>query len=320
MHIMSLWLSFQVPPLCLSRVANYLVNGDPPDKVKGGLYIAFFNLIVLFLLPTYLRLVFGDPGYTKNTRMRIAVDDDEDKLASSTPHAPHYVTTAAEGAANRVLVIPRDGARFCSLCQLPKPPRTHHCSACGRCVLKMDHHCVWLNTCVGFANYKFFVVFLAQAFVGCGFVFGALLQVMIWQLANRRLVGNTAQYLVVAVFALLFALAAISLLIYTTYLMHHNMTTIEHMDWQDAVRAGGIPEELEGRVAPVDGGRTRIRMGMREWDLRPRRRNWAEVLGGNPLLWCIPVRTSKGTGAIFPKQQQARRSMAMSSVEDDRRG
>ncbi|XP_016075439.1 PREDICTED: probable palmitoyltransferase ZDHHC16 isoform X4 [Miniopterus natalensis] len=30
---------------------------------------------------------------------------------------------------------------ICKKCIYPKPARTHHCSVCNRCVLKMDHHC-----------------------------------------------------------------------------------------------------------------------------------------------------------------------------------
>lgn len=30
---------------------------------------------------------------------------------------------------------------ICKKCIAPKPPRTHHCSVCAKCVLKMDHHC-----------------------------------------------------------------------------------------------------------------------------------------------------------------------------------
>ena len=66
--------------------------------------------------------------------------------------------------------------RFCEQCLLIKPDRAHHCSVCGTCVLKMDHHCPWVNNCVGFHNYKFFMLFLAYAFLYCTFITATSLQ------------------------------------------------------------------------------------------------------------------------------------------------
>ena len=34
--------------------------------------------------------------------------------------------------------------KHCKKCNCPKPPRTHHCSICRACVLRMDHHCPWV--------------------------------------------------------------------------------------------------------------------------------------------------------------------------------
>lgn len=31
--------------------------------------------------------------------------------------------------------------RYCLMCHVFKPERCHHCSACNKCVLNMDHHC-----------------------------------------------------------------------------------------------------------------------------------------------------------------------------------
>lgn len=33
--------------------------------------------------------------------------------------------------------------KLCKKCNYSKPKRTHHCSICNACVLKMDHHCPW---------------------------------------------------------------------------------------------------------------------------------------------------------------------------------
>ncbi|KAF8322742.1 zf-DHHC-domain-containing protein [Clavulina sp. PMI_390] len=63
-------------------------------------------------------------------------------------------------------------SRWCRKCWAPKPERTHHCSECNRCVLKMDHHCPWLaNRCIGARTYPTFLHFLLVSTIYSTYVF-----------------------------------------------------------------------------------------------------------------------------------------------------
>ncbi|KAL5213718.1 hypothetical protein ABZP36_002870 [Zizania latifolia] len=63
-------------------------------------------------------------------------------------------------------------ALFCTLCNAEVRKNSKHCRSCDKCVYGFDHHCRWLNNCVGRKNYITFLclmaVSLAWLAVECG--------------------------------------------------------------------------------------------------------------------------------------------------------
>lgn len=118
--------------------------------------------------------------------------------------------------------------RFCDKCRIIKPDRCHHCSVCGTCVLKMDHHCPWVNNCVNFSNYKFFVLFLGYALLYCVYVALTSLEYFISFWRGELTSGGMGRFHILFLFfvSLMFAISLVSLFGYHIYLVLMNRTTL----------------------------------------------------------------------------------------------
>eukprot|EP00758_Cryptobia_borreli_P001754 Tbor_TRINITY_DN2505_c0_g1::TRINITY_DN2505_c0_g1_i1::g.460::m.460 len=55
----------------------------------------------------------------------------------------------------------------CRTCKVSRPARSKHCSLCGHCVRRFDHHCPWINNDVGENNVKWFSAFLLSHWFTC---------------------------------------------------------------------------------------------------------------------------------------------------------
>ena len=53
-----------------------------------------------------------------------------------------------------------DPTSLCPDCQIIRSGRSRHCIVCGQCVERYDHHCPWINNCVGIRNHNLFMAYL----------------------------------------------------------------------------------------------------------------------------------------------------------------
>lgn len=64
------------------------------------------------------------------------------------------------------LLGPAGSQRSALLPPCPQQPlRARHCRECRRCVRRYDHHCPWMENCVGERNHPLFVAYLALQLV-----------------------------------------------------------------------------------------------------------------------------------------------------------
>lgn len=101
--------------------------------------IVVYNILVVLALTSHIRTMFTNPG--------------------AVPRCARALSPAGE-----------DGEMICGRCDSFKPAVSHHCRVCGRCIVRMDHHCPWMNNCIGAMNQKFFVLFLTYTTAQCIFV------------------------------------------------------------------------------------------------------------------------------------------------------
>ena len=195
--------------------------------------------------------------------------------------------------------------RFCRKCQKWKPERygngsvlflcgslklttaffgdarAHHCSICGRCVLRMDHHCVWVVNCVGEKNYKFFILFLLYTFFLCLICCFALLPFFMKFFSGRsdadKNPAGLAFSFMAFIFDLAFALSLFGFIVMHTRLISANCTTIEMF------------EKERIKPWPYDCGM---------------RKNFEEVFGSNAFLWFLPVHS---LGSSMCRSEERRR-------------
>lgn len=77
-----------------------------------------------------------------------------------------------------------DPESLCPECEVIRPPRSRHCNICNQCVNRFDHHCPWVNNCVGASNHGWFFAYIFSVTIYAGlatYISGEILWYMIFE-------------------------------------------------------------------------------------------------------------------------------------------
>lgn len=232
-----------------------LVSRDEMHPMFVGLIVATFHCLFFPFIVAYYKVVTTHPG-----------------------------TVPEEFSASHPMEEGNPHQRKCGTCQTTKPDRSHHCSMCGACILKMDHHCPWVANCVGYRNHKYFLLFVGYGTLCCAFLclveFRELAQLFGGSQQSGhhpvRVVSVTA--VLSYILALSFALSLAAFTAMHVWLVVKARTTVE---MASAVR------------------------GPNPWDLGARS-NWEQVMGKTRWRWLLPVPADGvvGDGCRWPTRAE----------------
>ncbi|XP_020905949.1 palmitoyltransferase ZDHHC3 isoform X2 [Exaiptasia diaphana] len=196
-------------------IVNHVIIPTISESIWGTIHVIIFNTIALLLLISHFRASFSDPGIVPLPTE--SLDFSEINRNHTTQNGDSEWTA-------------------CTKCEAYRPPRAHHCRICRRCIKKMDHHCPWINNCVGESNQKYFILFLF--YTGVLSLYAIILVAISW---TKKCLGCSKEYnqrtryiytIILMIESCLFGLFVIAMMCDQFSSITEDLTKVEHVQRQ----------------------------------------------------------------------------------------
>lgn len=165
-------------------------------------------ILYMFILSTFFLASFIDPGIYPREHT-----DEEDDFRQ-----PLYKIIDVNGIQVKM--------KWCETCKFYRPPRCSHCSICDNCVESFDHHCPWIDNCVGKRNYKYFLFFVTSLTIWILTGFGWAILSIMFHKAQLHVV--VVEFILLLVGVLVF-IPVVGLASFHVVLVCKGRTTNEHV-------------------------------------------------------------------------------------------
>lgn len=200
-----------------------------------------------------------DPGIMpRNVHPMPPTSTSDDPLALGPP-TNDWVMVKLATSESAAMDVP---VKYCKTCSIWRPPRCYHCRVCDNCVEALDHHCVWLNNCVGRRNYRYFFAFVSWGTLLGLFLLGAsLAHILVYMSRENISFGDSVSKWRVPFAMFIYAAVAtpypLALWVYHLFLVGRGETTREYLNSHKFAKADRHRPFTQGNVL----------------------RNWLSVLG-----------------------------------------